>query len=239
MPSLPPEFENVKCKVTLIEYLVKTPNPYNDFILARLKNEHPKNSENLDIQKHHIIPRHIGGPNRTWNLVRLTVSEHREAHRLRWETYNNQADELALRFMQEEHNTPELIAARVALSHEYQRTNQIGRWNSEQQSRLGRIGGSRQTQAKREKFREKLSVPVKNFLDRGSTWYHKSTMKHITFAPNELFLVTDLLEKLIEATEDETYKQMMQNTRKSNATSVLAKVIKGERPSCYNWFIQR
>lgn len=44
---------------------------------------------------HHIIPRHAGGTDEPSNLIRLTVEEHAEAHRLLWEQHGRVQDKLA------------------------------------------------------------------------------------------------------------------------------------------------
>lgn len=44
---------------------------------------------------HHIIPRHAGGSDEASNLVKLTISEHAEAHRLLWETNHQEEDYIA------------------------------------------------------------------------------------------------------------------------------------------------
>lgn len=44
---------------------------------------------------HHIVPRHAGGTNDPSNLVRLTIPEHAESHRLLWEQYGRLGDKLA------------------------------------------------------------------------------------------------------------------------------------------------
>jgi hypothetical protein len=41
---------------------------------------------------HHIIPRHAGGTDDPENLIRLTVAEHAETHRLLYETYGRWQD---------------------------------------------------------------------------------------------------------------------------------------------------
>ena len=42
--------------------------------------------------QHHIIPRHIGGTDEPSNLVKLTIEEHAEAHRLLWEEHHRIQD---------------------------------------------------------------------------------------------------------------------------------------------------
>ena len=44
---------------------------------------------------HHIVPKHIGGTDDSSNLVRLTVEEHAEAHRLLYEKYGRWQDKCA------------------------------------------------------------------------------------------------------------------------------------------------
>lgn len=44
---------------------------------------------------HHIVPRHAGGTDDPSNLVRLTIEEHAEAHRILWETHGRLGDKVA------------------------------------------------------------------------------------------------------------------------------------------------
>ena len=44
---------------------------------------------------HHIIPKHAGGTDDPRNLVKLTVEEHAEAHRLLWEEHGRHEDKVA------------------------------------------------------------------------------------------------------------------------------------------------
>lgn len=45
--------------------------------------------------KHHIIPKHMGGTDDPINLIKLTVFEHAEAHRVLFEKHGHWQDELA------------------------------------------------------------------------------------------------------------------------------------------------
>lgn len=45
--------------------------------------------------KHHIIPKHIGGPDISTNIVELTIEEHAEAHRILYENHGRWQDYLA------------------------------------------------------------------------------------------------------------------------------------------------
>jgi hypothetical protein len=47
------------------------------------------------IHKHHIIPRHMGGSDDPSNIVKLSVAEHANAHRILFETYGKTEDKIA------------------------------------------------------------------------------------------------------------------------------------------------
>lgn len=63
---------------------------------------------------HHIIPKHAGGTDDPSNLVRLTVAEHAEAHRLLWEQHGRPEDKLAWLLLAGK--TDEAEAARIELA---------------------------------------------------------------------------------------------------------------------------
>jgi len=63
---------------------------------------------------HHIIPKHAGGTDDPSNLVKLTVAEHAEAHRLLWEQYGRPEDKLAWLLLAGKTNEAE--AARIELA---------------------------------------------------------------------------------------------------------------------------
>lgn len=44
---------------------------------------------------HHIVPKHAGGTDNPENLVKLTIKEHAEAHRILWEKYGRWQDKIA------------------------------------------------------------------------------------------------------------------------------------------------
>lgn len=85
---------------------------------------------------HHIIPKHAGGTDDPSNLVRLTVAEHAEAHRLLWEQYGRPEDKLAWLLLAGK--TDEAEAARIELARHIQKR----RWEK---------SGARQAQSERMK----------------------------------------------------------------------------------------
>lgn len=56
---------------------------------------------------HHIIPRHAGGSDDPSNIVRLTVEEHAEAHRILYETYGRIEDRIAWKMLSGKTNETE------------------------------------------------------------------------------------------------------------------------------------
>ena len=44
---------------------------------------------------HHIVPRHMGGTDDSSNLIRISVEEHAEAHKILYEKYGHEEDKLA------------------------------------------------------------------------------------------------------------------------------------------------
>ena len=49
---------------------------------------------------HHIIPRHAGGTDDPSNLIRLTIPDHAEAHRVLWEQHGRWQDKNAWKLLQ-------------------------------------------------------------------------------------------------------------------------------------------
>jgi len=59
--------------------------------------------------KHHIIPRHAGGTDDPSNIVKLTVAEHAEAHRVLYEKHGKKEDWLAWKGLTGEVGKEEII----------------------------------------------------------------------------------------------------------------------------------
>lgn len=62
---------------------------------------------------HHIVPRHAGGSDDPSNLIRLTIPEHAEAHKLLWETQGRLQDKYA--WLMLANKTEEAEATRIEL----------------------------------------------------------------------------------------------------------------------------
>jgi hypothetical protein len=68
---------------------------------------------------HHIIPIHAGGTDDPSNLVKLTVEEHAEAHRLLWEQHGRPQDKLSWLLLAGK--TTEAETARATMAQQIQR----------------------------------------------------------------------------------------------------------------------
>lgn len=74
---------------------------------------------NTQYHWHHIIPKHAGGTDDPSNLVRLTINEHADAHRLLWEQHGRPEDKLAWLLLAGK--TDEAEAARIELARHIQK----------------------------------------------------------------------------------------------------------------------
>lgn len=90
-----------------------TPNKYSrwyhSLIDNRRKNPHPKGTY---VEKHHIIPRSLGGTNDTTNLIKLSAREHYICHTLLMKfTVGNAKYKMAYAFMRLSHKKTAKISS--------------------------------------------------------------------------------------------------------------------------------
>lgn len=91
-------FFSINSREKLILHLKNNPNKYNDFILEKINEENNSSKTTLnDKNKHHIIPKHAGGADKSWNMVMLTTLDHQKAHELRFEVYQEKGERDAVR----------------------------------------------------------------------------------------------------------------------------------------------
>lgn len=92
----------------------------------------------IQYHMHHSIPKHAGGTDDPSNLIKLTVEEHADAHRVLWEQYGRPEDKLA--WLMLSGKTTEAEAARVELA----RHVQMRRWADPQarQAQSDRMKGN-------------------------------------------------------------------------------------------------
>ena len=80
----------------LIDFLKQEGNSYSNFILERIDRSSIEKKGNY---VHHIIPRHMGGPDAEWNYITLTLDEHIQAHSLLYNEYQILADLSAVQML--------------------------------------------------------------------------------------------------------------------------------------------
>lgn len=66
--------------------------------------------------KHHVIPRHAGGTNDPSNIIRITVEEHAEAHRMLWEKNGKLEDKLAWLLLSRQTSEGVLVANQLSVA---------------------------------------------------------------------------------------------------------------------------
>ena len=66
--------------------------------------------------KHHIVPRHIGGTDEPSNLIKLSIEEHAEAHRVLFEQYGRWQDRVAWLTLSGQMSCDEAIKTAQSLS---------------------------------------------------------------------------------------------------------------------------
>lgn len=226
--------KGINSREELLKFLNEHPNIYHAFILKKLEEEKTL-LPNIVTQKHHIIPKHAGGPDVAWNLIKLTPSDHDKSHELREEVYHDIGDKLAIRFRSKKGITPEeATIMRIKASHESSKQNGTGFNSSAQQSKNGQKGGKKQTSKKIEKYQEKLSPQVKAIMDEGSRWKHKLVPDVVEIPAGSMKLLIDLIPILLHRMPDCPDKENFKAVGQKAAGS-LGKVVKRIRNSCYGW----
>lgn len=206
----------------MIFYLQNCDNLYASFILQKLEEAPKLLEQNIPVEKHHIIPRSLGGPDAEWNIIVLTHVDHYLAHNLRFKVYSEFVDQLFLRL-----RTGQIVQAqrdRIKASHQTQKFNKTGFFNTFQQALRGKKGGKTQTEKKLENYRNKLSFLIQQALASRMVWTNKDIEYPIIIEPHECSLVLELMKKLQE-------HRSFGTCQKSTVTSGLARVMKGQRKS--------
>lgn len=76
----------------------KNTNP-RERLLKKNHKDKRLNKENIYVEIHHIIPKHDGGCNGSFNLVALLPEEHVFIHKLRYKAFGQRGDMLSVRFV--------------------------------------------------------------------------------------------------------------------------------------------
>lgn len=233
----------LNCLHDLIEYLRTNENVYNNFIMQKIL--HSSTPEvDLLLEKHHIIPLHAGGPNKSWNLINLTPTEHLLAHQLRLLVFQEAGDRLACQFRSMKNLSQEKQKQLPLKSgHKTALERKVGFYDSRQQSINGIKGGTIQTDKKILNYRKKMGSKVLEHLASEVIWQHAKTGSIVKIEANSLQLLTQMIPLLVESLSKlklSSCKDLnkLQTGSKSSITSFIARVIREERSSCYGWSIK-
>lgn len=179
--------QNIHNGQELISCFKKENNSYSEFILSRLL----RKSTDLGQQKtqfHHIIPKHESGPDLQWNLIRLTIEEHAQAHELLFENYHHVYDLGASQMIRGQFKEGWDIIQRKTL--ETRRENKSDRFNSDIQRELGR-------RPKKQRQRYARNLYVKAALTQGFDLYNKKSESIVKIGPCECNHMVDVINKLM------------------------------------------
>ncbi len=179
--------QNIHNAQELINFLKKENNSYSEFILSRLL----RKSTDLGQQKtqlHHIIPTHQSGPDLQWNLIRLTIEEHAQAHKLLFENYQHAYDLGASKMIRGQFKEGWEIIKRKTL--ENRRHNKSDRFNSEIQKKLGRRPKKQRQCYARNRY-------VKAALTRGFDLYNQKSGSVVKIGPCECNHMVSVIDKLM------------------------------------------
>lgn len=78
--------------------------------------------------KHHIIPRHAGGTNDSSNLIKLTIEEHAEAHRVLYKTHKRWQDYVAWQTLSKQITGAEATKLSQSLSNQGEKNPMFGKF---------------------------------------------------------------------------------------------------------------
>lgn len=157
-------FRSIQNKKELYKYLLSTDNSYTRFILNQLSNNAHLAVCQDNLEKHHIIPLHMGGPSCSWNLVILSYEDHTRAHALLYECYGSRYDKAVVQMRAGLTGKARREIAKANV--EKARVEKTGRFNPELQRSLG-------SRPKKQRKPFAKTYLVLNALEHGMVWRHK------------------------------------------------------------------
>ena len=178
---------NIHNTQELMEFLTKENNSYAEFILSKL-NRKSKNLGQERTQFHHIIPKHQNGPDAQWNLIRLTVEEHAQAHELLFENNQNYYDLGASQMLRGQLKQGWQTILKQSLDN--RKNNKSDRFNSELQRELG-------SRPKKQRANYARNTYIVNALLRGFDLYHKGSKNLVKIGPCECHHMVAVVDKLM------------------------------------------
>jgi len=169
----------------LIKFLKNGNNSYTQFILSKLERTYIPDKKT---QKHHIIPKHQGGPDGDGNIIRLTLEEHATAHQLLFENYNTEADLGASQMLSGQIELGCATIRRMAL--ETRRTNKTDFFSSKVQQELASRTKKKRACYARNRF-------ILAALTRGFKLYNCISKDVVEIGPYQANSIVDVVNKLM------------------------------------------
>jgi hypothetical protein len=216
-----------------------------------MRDSFPPGTEGLQI--HHIIPRHAGGPNAQWNLIKLTPADHAEAHKLRYEVYHEFGDYNFL-------STVGQIGNKVELNPAFENQLKLNRRKGTETQIEKKIGIFEPGASQKAGFKSKevianlspeenktllkrhavqMSDAVYSVLYEGAVFFHARTGTEVVLQPQEALTLTQLRDILAASLPegDKDRVSLEKSGKIANVTSSISKMIKGAkgRPSAFGW----
>ncbi len=218
--------QNITNRDELINYLSAQANSYTLFILAII-DRNPETLEGQITNKHHIIPRHSGGPDKPFNILIVTLEEHIEAHRLLFENYGALSDSAAFHMMSGRIAKGEEVIRQKA--QQTMKDKKIGFFSSETQRNLANRPHAPRRPYTRDAF-------VTAALERGFTLEKKvgDTLETVVIEPSECPNLTFVVNKLMQcpSMHDKRTKWDLEQHKSQNwIVSSLTRIITGYRCS--------
>lgn len=229
-------FSCIKNSNDLIKYLEKENNSYSIFILDKIKAQNENNSFMCRSKGefHHILPKHSGGPDEKWNLVLLSIEDHAKAHKLRYQCYNQLADEYATR-LKENSASIDFVRARQELGRETMRQKGIGFYNLVLQKELG-SRPKNHTEQREEFYQKHIKDNYKKIFEKSICFRHSVLNIEISSKPYQ-FARTGHIQSFLVSALTEGSAEQLNLEKDSNFTSGINRVLKGWRKSYKSWFI--
>lgn len=217
---------------SLLIYLKRHNNGYHTLVthpLTRKLVTQPDTTYEL----HHIFPKSVGGPDKNWNLVKVTLREHRLLHNLRVRTYREHVDKLALTFLKQAphvRKAVELSGSRSAVN-----LQSCGFQNPDVQKRAASKGRSTMTLKPRRGYFHRLHPQIQAHLNRDVVWNYRPRHGHesidVSVLAHSCLTLVDLVRRLGLSGAPVGSK----GSKLTSKTSGLARVIKQARSHYGGW----
>lgn len=249
------QWAHISNPILMQKFLENENNDYSRFILEKFKNPFPKETKKFngdEIQDHHIIPRHVGGENYYFNIVRLTKKDHIFAHKLRYLAYGDFGDYNFLHTVRstgtkEVPRNPEFdkqIRNQAAKGSKTQQEKKIGIYAPGAAKKAGQISGTKpESDAKKASSMQQRGQETRDALNIfGGKWLHKETGTEVVILPGDTVQMRDV-QKILASHLPVGHPNRValeRNTGRAGTSqpNALSKVVKKIRRSYQGWYFE-